>query len=64
MKLTKLHKIPKGSKIYEECSDGSTFFTFNHADGMYSNCTTEKGETVHLGANQLLKEHEDGYKIM
>jgi hypothetical protein len=59
----KLNEIEKGSKIYEECNDDSKYIIFNHLDGMYSHCTTEKGETVHLSRFTPLKEFEDGYKI-
>ena len=59
----KLYEIPKQSKIYEEVSDGSEYFVFDHLDGMYSYCVSEKGEVVHLGASTELVEHEDGYKI-
>lgn len=60
----KLYDIKNGSKIYEECSDGSLFFIFEHPDGMYSYCTTEKGGTVHLGMTQELKIYKDGYKCV
>lgn len=59
----RLIDIPRKSKIYCECSDGSTFITYHHPDGIYSYCTTEKGGVVHLGLRQPLVEHEDGYKI-
>jgi len=52
----KLVDIPKGSKIYADCSDGSKYIIFNHLDGMYSHCTTEKGATVHLAGFQELKK--------
>lgn len=58
-----LHDIPKGSKIVCEVSDGSTFVVFDHLDGMYSYCETEKGGVLHLsGATPLVKE-DDHYKI-
>ena len=50
-------------KIYEPCTDVSTYFIFNHLDGMYSHCTTEKGETVHLAGHAPLKSFKDGYKL-
>lgn len=59
----KLYDIPNESKVYEECSDKSTFFTFHHIDGMYSLCTTENGATVHLKAFTEMEKHKDGYKI-
>jgi len=59
----KLYDIPKDSKIYAECSDDSTYFIFNHIDGAFSHCTTEKGGIAHLGASQDLEEYKDGYKL-
>lgn len=59
--MVELHQIPRGSKIYCECSDGSTYVTFHHLDGMYSFCKTEKGAIVHLYRFQELTTHLDGY---
>jgi hypothetical protein len=59
----RLYDIKKGSKIYEECSDGSEYFVFDHLDGMYSYCKTEKGATVHLAGGASLIPYKDGYKI-
>lgn len=59
----KLHEIPRGSKIYEETSDGSSYLIFNRLDGMYSHCTTEKGGTIHLSVITPLKQYKDGYRI-
>lgn len=59
----KLYDIPKQSKIYEECSDGSKHFIFDHLDGMYSYCITEKGGIVHLARFTPLEKYKDGYKI-
>jgi hypothetical protein len=59
----KLHEIPMKSKIYEEVSDGSKFFVYDHPDGMYSYCVSEKGAVVHLGLMQELKNYKDGYKF-
>lgn len=58
-----LYEIPRESKIYAELSDGSTWLTFNHLDGMYSYCTTEKGGAVHLSVGTQLVEYKDGYKL-
>ena len=58
-----LHEIRKGSKIYAKFSDGSTYCIFDHLDGMYSYCETEKGGIVHLSTMTPLEEHQDGYKI-
>lgn len=59
----KLYEIPNGSKIYCKGEDGSSYLTFNHIDGMYSHCTTEKGSTAHLGASTELTKTEGGYKL-
>ncbi len=59
----KLHEIPHKSKIYEAVSDGSIYFIYDHPDGMYSYCISEKGAIVHLGLMQELEEYKDGYKF-
>lgn len=56
----KLYDIKKGSKIYAELSDGSDHLIFDHIDGMYSYCTTEKGGVIHLAAVTPLTKREDG----
>lgn len=58
-----LKDIKKGSKIYDELSDGSTYLIFDHLDGMYSYCETEKGGVINLSFATPLKEYKDGYKI-
>ena len=58
-----LWEIPRGSKIYEECSDGSKYIEFGHTDGMYSYSLTEKGAVVHLSRFTPLERFEDGYQI-
>ena len=58
----KLFDIPNKSKIYEEVSDGSSYFIYDHPDGMYSYCISEKGAIVHLSMGQPLEEYKDGYK--
>lgn len=62
-KPMRLYDIPRKSKIYEESTDGSTYFTYHHPDGMYSYCVTEKGGVVHLGMMQPLVVYKDGYKF-
>lgn len=57
----KLYDIPEGSKIKLECSDGSEYVIFNHIDGMYSFCTTEKGNVVHLSRFTELIKRKDYY---
>lgn len=59
----KLYEIKKGSKIVCELSDGSTYCIFDHLDGKYSYCTTEKGGVIHLGALTLLKEVDGHYEL-
>lgn len=59
----KLYEITGPAKIYESCSDGSTYFTFHRIDGSYSSCTSEKGNGCHLWASEELVPHEDGYKF-
>lgn len=59
----KLYEIKLPAKIYEEVSDGSTFFTVDHLDGMYSYCESEKGGVCHLHSSQELKKYKDGYKF-
>ncbi len=63
MTKTFLYKIPEDSKIYVEPSDGSSYLTFNHLDGAYSYCTTEKGGVFHLAGGTPLTPHKDGYKL-
>lgn len=59
----RLYSIPEKSKIYAEVSDGSTYFIFDHLDGMYSYCVTEKGNIVHLYRGTQLEKFKDGYKL-
>ena len=59
----KLYDIKKETKIYAKISDKSKFLIFDHLDGAYSYCTTEKGNAIHLSGITPLKEFKDGYKI-
>ena len=59
----KLYEIPNKSKIYCEVSDGSSYIIFDHPDGMYSYCKSEKGNVIHLSISQELKKYKDGYKL-
>lgn len=43
----KLYEVPRNSRIV--LSDG-TQFNFKHIDGMYSYCTDDQGNVVHLVA--------------
>lgn len=61
----KLYDIPRNSRIDCELDDGSTYLTFDHLDGMYSYCTTEKGGVMHLrGGAPLEKIGEKHYKLI
>lgn len=63
MKLRDLQR-DAGIKIFTGLmTDGSKYVVFNHIDGMYSHCTTEKGGTAHLSASTPLREIEGGYEI-
>jgi len=55
--------IPEGSKILCDLSDGSQYMVFDHLDGMYSYCKTEKGGVFHLSASTPLKKEGDYYLI-
>lgn len=59
----RLYDIPEKSKLYEPCSDGSEFTMFDHLDGAYSYCVSEKGAVVHLSASTPLIKYKDGFKI-
>lgn len=43
-----LYDLPRNTKIHVELEDGSSYIMFHHLDGMYSYCTTEKGNVTHL----------------
>ena len=58
---SKLYEIPEGSRIETEISDGSTYLTFEHLDGMYRYCTTEKCGVVHLSVHTPLIKKENGH---
>jgi hypothetical protein len=59
----KLNEIPKQSKIFCEVSDDSKYVTFDHLDGLYSYCVSEKGAVIHLSRFTPLTAVEGGYKI-
>lgn len=59
----KLYDIPRRSKILVDVSDGSSFVIFDHIDGMYSYCETEKGGILHLKATTPLVQYREAYKI-
>jgi hypothetical protein len=59
----KLYECPKNVMVKTE--DGTTV-KFHHVDGMYSYCTVETGEVVHLAAwteVDIIKEQCDESSI-
>ena len=61
--MIKLRNIPQNSKIFCEASDGSKFVIFDHLDGSFSHCTTEKGGLTHLYQGAELKKVKGGYEL-
>jgi len=59
----RLYDLEKGSKILADLSDGSSYVIFDHLDGMYSYCVTEKGGVLHLSGATPLKKEGDYYLI-
>lgn len=59
----KLQDIELPAKVYCEVSDGSTYIIVDHLDGMYSYCTTEKGDIIHLSRSTPLKKRGEDYEI-
>ena len=55
----KLFELNKGDKIIV---DGVTV-TFDHVDGMYSYCTLENGDVVHLSVMTPVKKINNVYEI-
>ena len=55
-----LYKLPMGAKIKCELVDESKYLIFNRLDGMYSHCTTEKGNTTHLYCGTEFTKNDDG----
>lgn len=58
-----LHEIPRESKIYAALSDGSKYLIYDHPDGMFSYCVSEKGGVVHLSLFSKLRKYKDGYRL-
>lgn len=55
-----LYDLPKGAKLTDcEVSDGSKYVVFDHIDGMYSYCVSEKGAVVHLAAMTPMRKVGD-----
>lgn len=59
----KLYDLPRKSKIYCNCTDGSRYLIYDHPDGMYSYCVTEKGNIVHLALWMDVTPTGGAYKI-
>ena len=55
----KLYDLRKGDKI----SVDGDLVTFDHLDGMYSYCTLENGDVVHLSRFTPIKKINDIYEI-
>lgn len=54
-----LYNVPRNSRI--KLQDG-TELNFHHIDGMYSYCTTDAGEVVHIATwavVELVEEKQD-----
>ena len=53
-KLIKLYEVPKNSRIRIEGLEVNGVLTeelnFHHVDGMYSYCTTDDNNVIHLAA--------------
>lgn len=56
----RLYEIPSDSIIQVNCSDGSSHIKFHHMDGLFSFCTSELGNPVHLHALTELAQSMDG----
>jgi hypothetical protein len=59
----KLYECPRNVLVKTE--DGNTV-KFHHVDGMYSYCTTEGGQVLHLAAwteVEILKEQDNEQSI-
>lgn len=67
MTTVTLYDIPRGTIIHvsttSHVSDGSLWFKFNHIDGMYSLCVTEKGGPLHLSAMAEIQNVGERYWI-
>lgn len=63
--IIRLHELPRGAKIVTDgISDGSKFIIFDHPDGMFSYCETEKGGIIHLSVMTPLVKVKDHYEIV
>lgn len=46
----KLYDVPPNTKIKLKCDGEESKLLFHHIDGMYSYCTNDKDEVVHIAA--------------
>jgi len=47
----KLHDTPRNTRIVVRTDDGTPVqLNFHHIDGMYSYCTDDEGNVIHLAA--------------
>ena len=56
----KLYEVPRNSRI--KLIDNGEQYNFRSIDSMYSYCTTDKGDIVHLAAwteVEIIKENQD-----
>jgi hypothetical protein len=44
----KLYEVPRNSRVITK---NEQEFNFHHIDGMYSYCTDDEGQVIHLSAN-------------
>lgn len=45
-----LYEVPRNTKIKFKADGNETTLLFHHVDGMYSYCTDDNGNVVHLAA--------------
>lgn len=57
----KLYEVPRNSRI--KVIDDGEEYNFRSIDGMYSYCTNDNGDVVHIAAwteVDIIKENKDG----
>lgn len=62
--MKKLYELPENQNVKLYFDDKVVIF--GHLDGLYSYCWLEedKNKIVHINANTLFQEYEDGYKFL
>ena len=53
--IMKLYAVPRNTRIKIVGESTGEEFLFHHIDGMYSYCTNEIGEVVHISASTEVK---------